>query len=442
MAFQIKVPDGQSDALYQLLAGHCGAAVQATSDNSLSDVQISSKAMGKPWKTVKGQAEVLKTLADSSKKGRQLLPADDFMTAEVDKWLRVSSDGSGGNDAKLNLHKLEAHLQSRTFLVGSTMTLADVAVFAAVSPQLAELTVEEHSKLSSLLRWYDHMHFCAVSAASASSHIADKFLPVQLSKKPFCMPPSVATTNKAAKGKDKSTAKDRAAPDDSSSAAPTQTGSSSANEEAKPQKDDSSPAAMQGVDPEVAAKNAAKRKEKAEKKAKKEKPPPAAKQAASVTALNIRVGKVISAENHPDADKLYVETIDIGESEPRTIVSGLRLFVPLDQMQNRMVVVLTNLKPAKMVGIASAGMVLCASNEDHTKVEPLAPPEGAVVGERIMFEGYTGEAEAQLNPKKKVFEELAPKLSTNASGQAQYAGVPFMTLAGPVTSSIANASVK
>jgi tRNA-binding EMAP/Myf-like protein len=51
----------------------------------------------------------------------------------------------------------------------------------------------------------------------------------------------------------------------------------------------------------------------------------------------------------------------VGEPEPRTIVSGLANYVTLEDMKNRMVVVLCNLKPAKLKGIMSAGMVLCAS---------------------------------------------------------------------------------
>lgn len=64
---------------------------------------------------------------------------------------------------------------------------------------------------------------------------------------------------------------------------------------------------------------------------------------------------------HPEADSLYVEKIDLGEEKPRTIVSGLVNFIPIEQMQDRMVVVLCNLKAAKMRGIESQGMVLCAS---------------------------------------------------------------------------------
>lgn len=50
-----------------------------------------------------------------------------------------------------------------------------------------------------------------------------------------------------------------------------------------------------------------------------------------------------------------------GESSARTIVSGLVNYVPIEEMQGRMVVVLCNLKPAKMRGVESNGMVLCAS---------------------------------------------------------------------------------
>lgn len=95
--------------------------------------------------------------------------------------------------------------------------------------------------------------------------------------------------------------------------------------------------------------------------------------------LDIRVGKILSVEKHPDADSLYVESIDVGEEEPRTIVSGLVAFVPEDQMADRDVIVICNLKARNMRGVKSHGMVLCASDEAHENVEPLAPPQGAPV---------------------------------------------------------------
>lgn len=61
-----------------------------------------------------------------------------------------------------------------------------------------------------------------------------------------------------------------------------------------------------------------------------------------------------------------------------------------------------------------ARQVLCASNAAHDQVDPVNPPDGAAIGERITFEGFAGEPEPVLNPKKKIFEKLAPDLQTNA----------------------------
>jgi hypothetical protein len=60
-----------------------------------------------------------------------------------------------------------------------------------------------------------------------------------------------------------------------------------------------------------------------------------AEELAAAQALDIRVGRIVSCEAHPDADALYVETIDVGDAEPRTIVSGLRKFVPIEELQVR-----------------------------------------------------------------------------------------------------------
>ncbi|KRT79512.1 tRNA synthetase, partial [Oryctes borbonicus] len=139
--------------------------------------------------------------------------------------------------------------------------------------------------------------------------------------------------------------------------------------------------------------------------------------------LDIRIGKIVEVSRHPDADALYVEKIDLGEKEPRTIVSGLVNFVPIEEMENRLVVVLCNLKPAKMRGIESQGMVLCASLDDPKRVEPLIPPEFAKPGDRVIIENYeTGTPDDVLNPKKKVWEKLQVDFKTNNDLIAQWQG--------------------
>lgn len=52
-----------------------------------------------------------------------------------------------------------------------------------------------------------------------------------------------------------------------------------------------------------------------------------------VSRLDLRIGRIITAEKHPDADSLYVEQVDVGEASPRTVVSGLVKHIPLDQVQ-------------------------------------------------------------------------------------------------------------
>ena len=64
---------------------------------------------------------------------------------------------------------------------------------------------------------------------------------------------------------------------------------------------------------------------------------------------------------HPDAETLYIETVDLGEGTERTVVSGLAGLVPLEQLQDRLGVFLCNLKPVKMRGVLSTAMLMCAS---------------------------------------------------------------------------------
>lgn len=61
--------------------------------------------------------------------------------------------------------------------------------------------------------------------------------------------------------------------------------------------------------------------------------PPAAIREITMARLDIRVGKILKAEKHPNADSLYVEQIDVGGGEIRTVVSGLVKYIPLEEMQ-------------------------------------------------------------------------------------------------------------
>ncbi|KAI3706215.1 hypothetical protein L6452_23809 [Arctium lappa] len=185
------------------------------------------------------------------------------------------------------------------------------------------------------------------------------------------------------------------------------------------------------------------KRDRSTKPAAEAKPKAAAEQEITINRLDIRVGLITKVQKHPDADSLYVEEIDVGEAQPRTVVSGLVKFVPLEEMQNRKVCVLCNLKPATMRGIKSQAMVLCASTSDHTKVELVDPPQSAIIGERVTFSGFDGEPDAVLNPKKKVWETLQVDLHTDNGLVACYKDLPFTTSAGVCkVSSISDGSIR
>lgn len=73
-----------------------------------------------------------------------------------------------------------------------------------------------------------------------------------------------------------------------------------------------------------------------------------------VSVLDVRVGRIVEIEVHADANSLYVERVDVGEEEPRTIVSGLVKYVPLEDLRGRRVIVLCNLVGAASAACAAA----------------------------------------------------------------------------------------
>jgi methionyl-tRNA synthetase len=102
-------------------------------------------------------------------------------------------------------------------------------------------------------------------------------------------------------------------------------------------------------------------------------------QKSQLSGLDIRVGKVISAEDHPDADKLVVLKVDVGEE--RQIVAGIKKHYPVDQLPGKGLLVVCNLEPAKLRGVESNGMLLAADAGEVVSL--LAPPAGAKPGERL-----------------------------------------------------------
>src|SRR4030095_5232584 len=77
--------------------------------------------------------------------------------------------------------------------------------------------------------------------------------------------------------------------------------------------------------------------------------------------VDLRVGQVVSAERIPKADKLLLMKIDIGEENPRQVLAGIAQYYEPEKLIGRKVVVVANLKPRKLRGFESQGMVVAAS---------------------------------------------------------------------------------
>jgi methionyl-tRNA synthetase len=88
---------------------------------------------------------------------------------------------------------------------------------------------------------------------------------------------------------------------------------------------------------------------------------------ADFAKIDLRVGEVRSAERIPKADKLLLLTVDVGEEKPRQILAGIAQYYTPEQMLGRRIVVVANLKPRKLRGFESQGMLLAASVGDEGK---------------------------------------------------------------------------
>ena len=97
--------------------------------------------------------------------------------------------------------------------------------------------------------------------------------------------------------------------------------------------------------------------------------------------VEMKVAEVLEVKDHPDADKLYVMKIKIGEEE-REIVAGIKPFYKPEELIGRQIVAAINLEPAKIRGVESHAMLLAARDENSISI--LVPDKpvksGSVVG--------------------------------------------------------------
>jgi len=96
--------------------------------------------------------------------------------------------------------------------------------------------------------------------------------------------------------------------------------------------------------------------------------------------LDLRIGKILEIAEHPNADKLYVLKVDIGEKTIQ-LVAGIRQYYEPSQLKDKLIVVITNLEPRTVRGVESQGMLLAAQSQSTIAV--LSPEKEVPAGSRI-----------------------------------------------------------
>ncbi|KAL8661743.1 MAG: hypothetical protein Q9202_005305 [Teloschistes flavicans] len=355
---------------------------------------------------------------------------------ETSQWLTTSArlatpDEDEAKHAE-RLGSLNIHLSTRTTLLGAKPSVADIALYHRLAPSVKSWSAEERTGehgYHHIVRFVDFVQNAPLFRLSVKDE--DK-VPIDLDDIKFVHKPIDAKEEKERKKKEKAAA---AAAGDNQTTLPV--GKVKPEDGAKQNR--KGKAADEGQKSEnkvkdVVAGDSAQQQAKKDKKEKQPKPQkaPPKETPLSPCLIDLRVGHILKAINHPNADSLYVSTIACGDPSGtdntseyegqvvRTVCSGLNGLVPLEEMQGRKIIAVCNLKPVTMRGIKSAAMVLAASprlkegEEDHHggPVELVTPPAEAKAGEKVIFEGWAGDAEGVLNPKKKVWETLQPGFTT------------------------------
>ncbi|KAJ5587088.1 uncharacterized protein N7459_002853 [Penicillium hispanicum] len=388
----------------------------------------------------------------------KIFPQIDFGVAEeadIKQWLATVSglkNALASNDQSVSesiLAQLNSHLATRTTLLGAKPSVADVAVYALLAPLVEKWSSEERTGEKGHHNIVRHVDFVQNSRIFALQIPEEEKIAIDVNDVKFVPKPVDPKEEKERKKREKAAQNPNAAAEK-----PLVVGQGKPEKAAQPEGD----AAAAGVKTG--------KKEKKEKKEKQPKPAPAPASPPSPSIIDLRVGHILRAVNHPNADSLYVSTIDCGDAPGsdntsldeetgktvRTVCSGLNGLVPLAEMQGRKIVAVCNLKPVTMRGIKSAAMVLAASprvaegEDSHAgPVELVNPPADAPAGERVSFQGWAdGEPEKVLNPKKKVWETFQPGFTTNGDLEVVFDSNAVPTVKGqegkPAIGKLATAS--
>jgi len=148
---------------------------------------------------------------------------------------------------------------------------------------------------------------------------------------------------------------------------------------------------------------------------------------ADMRRADIRVAEILEADDHPEAEKLFRLKINVGEE--RQIVAGLRQFYKKEELVGRKVLVVYNLKPAKLRGLMSQGMLLAADDESlgGTTVALLRPSKDVPNGTKFNCNFDINGNEIEY----KDFQKLTIKVSSIKDGKLVSEGIAIKEKGAP-----------
>lgn len=144
--------------------------------------------------------------------------------------------------------------------------------------------------------------------------------------------------------------------------------------------------------------------------------------------VDLRVAKITEIARHPEADKLYIEQLELADGEHRQIVSGLVPYYTEEELLGRHIILVYNLKPAKLRGVKSQGMLLAASaeGEDGTEQVEVLFADWAEPGDRVTVSGK----QAPEGPVKKFSANSFFAIPINAKESVVTVGETPLEVAG------------
>ena len=158
----------------------------------------------------------------------------------------------------------------------------------------------------------------------------------------------------------------------------------------------------------------------------------------SIDALDLRIGEIETIEDHPDAEKLYIMKVNFG-TEKRQLVAGLKTYYTKEEMEGRKIVVVMNLKPAKLRGVESRGMLLAAEDSKGT-VSLLSPLSDEDLGVKVM--GRDGEFDkAKKTLSFTDFQKIELKVGTVTEDEKTNMGKETRVVRGGISTALAGTQI-